>query len=358
MDFRSYHLNQILKKFEEAFLPLDVFLSGYFRAHTAIGSKDRKFLSEKIYEKIRWKGLFDYLKSDDIQPLQFLEKEEIPTHIRLSFPEAYYTIIAAAYGKEKAQEICLTSNSRAPTTVRVNSLKISREALLEKWKGLYNIVPCEHSPYGIHFLERINFYATEEFKAGFFEIQDEASQLIANLVAAKPKDHILDYCAGAGGKTLAIAPHMQNTGQIYLNDIRSSALKEARKRLNRAGIQNIQFGITPSLKGKMDWVLVDVPCSGSGTLRRNPDMKWKFNFDRLPLLQEEQRQIFNSAIQYLKPSGKIVYATCSIFPQENQEQGEYFQKTYQLKTLKQFQTLPQESGMDGFYGLVMQLSNG
>lgn len=354
MNFRQFHLHQILKKLESEPMPLDVFLSGYFRAHKAIGSKDRKFLSETIYEKIRWKGLFEYLQSDDLAPLDFLDREDIPLHIRLGFPETYYNMLAAAYGKEKAREICLASNTKAPTTIRVNALKTSREALLEKWKGLYNMKPCKNSPYGIVFPERINFYGLEEFKAGLFEVQDEASQLIASLVAAKQKDHVLDYCAGAGGKTLAFAPLMQNSGQIYLHDIRASALKEARKRLCRAGIQNVQFGLNPSQKRKMDWVLVDTPCSGSGTLRRNPDMKWKFNFNNLPALIEEQRQIFHDALQYVKPRGKIVYATCSIFPQENQEQAAYFQNTYALQPLDTFQSLPEIGGMDGFYGIVLQ----
>lgn len=366
MNFRDYHFDQILRQFEVRSLPLDVFLSGYFRHHKAIGSKDRKFLSETVYERIRWKGLFQYLykhrldssqfmyRDDDINPLDFLDKKEIPPHIRLSFPKRYYEALFQAYGREKSWEICLLCNTRAPTTLRVNPLKTSREALLSRWKDRYKISPCHRSPYGVVFSEKINFFSLLEFKKGLFEIQDEASQLIAFLVEAKPKEHILDYCAGAGGKTLAFAPSMQNKGQIYLHDIRSSALKEARKRLNRAGIQNIQFGISPALKKKMDWVLVDVPCSGSGTLRRNPDMKWKFSFDNLPNLVEEQKQIFASALEYLKPKGKIVYATCSIFPEENQEQAAYFQKTYDLKSINQFQSLPEKNGMDGFYGIVLQ----
>jgi len=354
MKFRNYHLNQIMQKFAAQRLPLDVFLSRYFRANTAIGSKDRKFLSETIYENIRWKGLFEYLKSDILKPFDFLDRTDIPTHIRVSFPEPYYHAIATAYGDEKAWDICLTSNSRAPTTIRANPLKTSRDALLERWQLLYKVTSCKRSPWGIHFSEKINFFALPEFKEGLFEIQDEASQLIARLVAAQPKSHVLDYCAGAGGKTLAFAPDMGNTGQIYLHDIRSFALKEARKRLNRAGIQNVQFGINPMLKKKMDWVLVDVPCSGSGTLRRNPDMKWRFNFENFPNLIREQREIFTEALEYLKPGGKIVYATCSIFPQENQEQAAYFQERFQLKALDQFQSLPEANGMDGFFGIVLQ----
>lgn len=354
MKFRNYHLNQIMERFEDQRLPLDVFLGRYFRAHTAIGSKDRKFLSETIYENIRWKGLFQYLNSALLNPSDFLHREDIPIHIRLSFPELYYQAIRTAYGNEKAWEICLISNSRAPTAVRANLLKTSRDALLDRWRPLYKVAACKHSLSGILFSEKINFFALPEFKEGFFEIQDEASQLIACLVAAEPKSQVLDYCAGAGGKTLAFAPGMRNTGQIYLHDIRSFALQEARKRLNRAGVQNVQFGIHPSMKKKMDWVLVDAPCSGSGTLRRNPDMKWRFNFENFPHLIREQREIFTEALEYVKPGGKIVYATCSIFPQENQEQAVYFQERFQLKALDQFQSLPEAGGMDGFFGIVLQ----
>ncbi len=121
-----------------------------------------------------------------------------------------------------------------------------------------------------------------EFKQGLFEVQDEGSQLIANLMDPTPGDQVMDYCAGSGGKTLAFAPKMQHRGQIYLHDIRPWALDEARKRLKRAGIQNAQVVLPEDpklnkLRGKMDWVLVDAPCTGSGTFRRNPDMKWKFS---------------------------------------------------------------------------------
>jgi len=177
-----------------------------------------------------------------------------------------------------------------------------------------------------------------EFKAGFFEIQDEGSQLIANHVTASPGDHILDYCAGSGGKTLAFAPKMKNKGQIYLYDIRPYTLIEAKKRLKRAGIQNAQLLDDKKLKkrglhSRMDWVLLDVPCSGTGTLRRNPDMKWKLTPETFTRLVEEQRKIFDSAFKFLKPNGKIVYATCSVFPEENEEQIATFIEKYGLKLL-------------------------
>jgi 16S rRNA C967 or C1407 C5-methylase (RsmB/RsmF family) len=165
---------------------------------------------------------------------------------------------------------------------------------------------------------------------------------------------VLDYCAGAGGKTLAFAHLLQQTGQIYLHDIRPAALQEARKRLNRAGVQNVQFSISPTLKGKMDWVIVDVPCSGTGTLRRNPDLKWKFETMDLEKLMGEQQAIFQEALSYLHPEGHIVYMTCSILPHENEHQIQYFQKTFDLEVVEIFQTLPLLNGMDGFFAAVLK----
>jgi 16S rRNA C967 or C1407 C5-methylase (RsmB/RsmF family) len=191
-----------------------------------------------------------------------------------------------------------------------------------------------------------------------FEVQDEASQLIADLVAAVPGDHVLDFCAGSGGKSLAIAPRMGCKGQLYLHDVRPAVLREAKKRLYRAGIQNAQ--ILPhdashkrSLKEVMDWVLVDAPCTGTGTLRRNPDMKWKFEESTLNRLIDEQRSIFREALNFVKPKGKIVYATCSVLPMENEWQAEFFEQNFGLKRLEpSFSSSPKKGGMDGFFGVV------
>jgi 16S rRNA C967 or C1407 C5-methylase (RsmB/RsmF family) len=155
---------------------------------------------------------------------------------------------------------------------------------------------------------------------------------------------------------------MEKKGQIYLYDIRNHALLQAKKRLKRAGIQNAQFLDKEKLKKKgllqrMDWVLLDVPCSGSGTLRRNPDMKWRFDPEMVDRLVIQQREIFDQAIKYLAPQGKIVYATCSVLPEENQEQIGYFLKKYSLKLADlPFFTFPQQDGMDGFFAAVLTRS--
>ena len=212
---------------------------------------------------------------------------------------------------------------------------------------------------GIQFQQKANFFAMEEFKEGLFEIQDEGSQLLADLIAANPQQKVLDYCAGSGGKTLGFAHKLRGKGQIYLYDIRPLALKQAKKRLLRAGIQNAQLILNDKqwkpLKKSMDWILLDVPCSGSGTLRRNPDLKWKFKADQMGTLIQEQRNIFEKSLPYLKRGGSIVYSTCSLFQEENEKQIEYFLEHFPFELDGEPSCwLPQKGGRDGFFGAVLK----
>lgn len=373
--FREFHLFNILHQSEAEGLPLDRYLSDYFRNNKALGSKDRAYIAETIYGMVRWKGLLDYLSSkpvswekrleiySTIDPLKHQKNESIPQNIRVSFPEPLFNHFVESHGLEEAIEICLICNTPAPTTVRINTLKSTRDEVLELWGKDYQVTPCRYSENGITFLKKINLFGLPEFKQGIFEVQDEGSQLLAGLVKAAPGELVMDYCSGSGGKTLAFAPNMKGSGQIYLHDIRPFALQEARNRLKRAGIQNAQTILfdNPNLKKikkKMDWVLADVPCSGTGTLRRNPDMKWKFKDESLEKLLGQQRHIFEKALSYMKPEGRIVYSTCSIFQEENQHQMEHFLKTYNLEVEGEvFQTLPSYGGMDGFFGVVMKRAN-
>ncbi len=372
ISFREYHLFTLLEAYEKQALPLDLFINSYFRSHKALGSKDRGFIAETAYALIRWLALLDYLS---VKPLswesryqtyqnlnieQIQRQEEIPLFIRVSFPESLFNLIVTSYGIEKAMELCQISNTPAPTTIRVNTLKVTRQALIQRWEKHYSISPTLFSPNGIIFHKKINFFELPEFKEGLFEIQDEGSQLLAYLIQAKPGDQVMDYCAGSGGKTLAFAPFMQHTGQIYIHDIRSYALQEARKRLKRAGIQNGQLLVSTSshlakLKKKMNWVMVDAPCTGTGTLRRNPDMKWKFTEETLFRLIGQQRIIFEKALSFMHPEGRIVYGTCSLLKDENQSQVDHFLKMYHLSIEGEvFQSLPTKDGMDGFFGVVLK----
>lgn len=384
LPFRQHHIIIIMEDYDDQSLPLDLFIGNYFREHKALGAKDRAEIAETVYGMIRWKSLIDYAYQTNLPPnskdyppnweqrfevysqpsfSDLKSNEEIPPHIRLSFPKLLFDLIENTHGLEKAIEICGISNTAAPTTVRINTMKTSRDEMLSKWKNFHNVIPCPMASNGISFDRRISFSAMPEFREGLFEIQDEGSQLLADLVQAEPGQLVLDYCAGAGGKTLAFAPRMQNKGQIFLHDIRKHALEDCRKRLKRAGIQNAQVAYAEDpklkkLKKNMDWVLVDAPCTGTGTLRRNPDMKWKIDDAMLTRLLGQQRTIFEKALSFLKPNGHIVYATCSVLKQENREQMNHFMKTYNLEVVGDiFESNPVRGGMDGFFGVVLKKTN-
>lgn len=372
--FRDYHLLTLLSEFENSKLPLDLFISLYFKENKALGSKDRAYISDTLYMIIRYLGLLNKLLENPTweKRLELLKKlhpidEKVFLKLQLfdqvSFPENLFNLISQSYGQEKAVELCKICNTKAPTTIRVNTLKIDRESLLKQWMSKFSITPCHHSDTGIIFLEKIHFFSLPEFKMGYFEIQDEASQLVSNLIDIDEGSLVLDYCAGAGGKSLAIAPKMKGKGQLFLHDIRKKALLDAKERLRRAGVQNYQILFADDtqklkkLKKRIDHVFVDAPCSGSGTLRRNPDMKWRFKEEDLKALVGEQRNIFEKALSFLGASGTIVYATCSLLNEENENQVEHFIKTYNLEVIKTFKSLPTLNGMDGFYAACFKRRN-
>lgn len=375
--FRKKHALILLDLLDASKLPLDTAMSKYFRAHKSLGSKDRFAISQRIYALKRWQGAIDtQLKGpisweDRLAAIENIEletvtkNESLPPHQRASFPKKLYSLIENSLGKSLAFQVALDSNMRAPLFIRANLLKTSRESLIEKLseEGV-RVRPSERVSSAIEILQKVQFFSLNAFKEGLFEVQDENSQKVADCVLASPGDIVLDYCAGSGGKALAIAPRLKGKGQLYLHDIRIRALDEAKKRLSRAGIQNAQRLAPdhPQLKklvGQVDWTLVDAPCSGTGTLRRNPDLKWKFDPDRFEKLLCEQREIFKSALKFVRPRGHIVYATCSILKEENADQTAYFLKQYSdlfgLKLISEMQTYPKPHEGDGLYAAVFSV---
>lgn len=354
LPFRDFHTLQILEAFKKESAPLDLFMSRYFRAHKSLGSSDRAVIAENVYSTVRWWGL----------NANFLQVKDLKRPLAESMPAELFALLESRFGHKRAEELAQALVLQAPTTIRANLLKITREALLARLQERFDLRPCLISPAGLVFAKKTNFFILPEFKEGLFEVQDEASQLVADQVMAKPGDHVLDYCSGSGGKSLAIAPRLQGRGQLYLHDVRRAILSQAKKRLARAGIQNVQMihhdenKRLKCLKGHMDWVLADVPCTGTGTMRRNPDMKWRFTSMSLQNLIIEQRAIFDEALSFLKPQGRIVYATCSLLPDENEWQKEYFLAHHPLRVVKEpLITFPASGAMDGFYAVVFERTN-
>ena len=212
-------------------------------------------------------------------------------------------------------------------------------------------------------IERANVFKTEVFKKGAFEVQDASSQLVAEFLDVKPGMKVVDTCAGAGGKTLHIAAIMENKGQIVAMDIYESKLKKLKIRAKRNGVHNIDLKVLDSTKPikklyeKADRVLIDAPCSGLGVLRRNPDSKWKLKPEFIEDIKKVQEEVLQKYASMVKPGGKLVYATCSILPSENEKQIEIFLKSesgQKFKLVKDQSILAHKSGYDGFYMALLE----
>lgn len=372
LNFRSYHTLQILELYDKSSIALDSLIRGYLKKNKAIGSKDRNQICKNIYSIIRNLSLIDSALTSPItwqKRLEFLpllssiSTKDLPVHIKYSCPKWLYEILHFSMDQKTLEDYLATSLTEAPLTIRANLIKIDKDSLFDLLKKEFAVVSCELSDTGLKFFKREPVTSNNLFKQGLFEIQDEASQLACQLVQTAPGDHILDFCAGAGGKSLAIAPKLQGKGTLYLHDIRHNAIQEAKKRCERAGIHNVQYfdkhkPLPVHLHKKMDWVIVDVPCSGTGTFRRNPDLKWKLTKQDLEALVQEQKNIFSQALLFLKPGGFIMYSTCSVLKQENQDQVEDFIKSYGLKKWGPDLVLfPQINGHDGFFASILQLDD-
>jgi 16S rRNA (cytosine967-C5)-methyltransferase len=285
-----------------------------------------------------------------------------------SFPTWFVERISAEYGGGEVESILQSLNAEAPIVLRTNTLLIKdRDALVEELQQEgFESTPSALAPDALLLPRRLNVMGTKAFKRGAFEIQDEASQMVAPLaVDGITKLKVLDACAGAGGKTLHIAALMQNRGEIFATDVDPYKLEELKKRVRRSTAQNVRI-IMPNVRetelakkhGWFDIVVLDVPCTGSGTLRRNPSIKWVLTESMLNELVQKQRDILEDALAYVRPGGILLYATCSILKEEGEDQLTWLESTHpgEFFLERSLRTRPDIEGCDGFYAAKLRKS--
>ena len=365
------------------------------------GSTDRKFVAETIYEIVRWKRLYAEIAEvkepytrDDIWRIfavwavlrgitlpDWKYFENTPARrikgrfdeltktrkFKEAIPDWIDELGVKELGEETWSKEIAAQNQPAQVILRVNTLKTTREKLHAILMDLdiETILPSDY-PDALILKERANVFLTDAFKEGLFEVQDASSQLVAPLLDVQPGMRVVDTCAGAGGKTLHLASLMQNKGQIIAMDIYESKQKQLKIRAKRNAAFNIEYRIIDGTKTikklheKADRVLIDAPCSGLGVLKRNPDSKWKLQPEFVENIRQVQQQVLQDYSKILKPGGKLVYATCSILPSENQDQ---IQKFLQSEAGKDFEfvedhkILSHQSGFDGFYMALLHRKN-
>lgn len=362
--------------------PLAVILKDWGNANRYAGSGDRNAVGNLVHDSLRVKassawlmgcrddaavtgravvlGMLRRLRGMDVsaiaalcsgerfapEPLTEAERAALeansldgaPFPVLGDYPEWLEPSLAAAFGESRLAEGQAMA-SRAPVDLRVNALKLIRLKALEAL-GHLNPEPTPISPLGLRLLPnadgRVPHIQSEPaFLKGAVEVQDEGSQLVSLLVGAEPGMQILDLCAGGGGKTLAMASEMNNKGQIFATDSDQRRLAPIHDRLTRAGVRNVQVrtprnGVMPldDLAGKLDLVLVDAPCTGTGTWRRHPDAKWRMRPNSLAQRVDEQRAVLDHAASFVKPGGRLVYVTCSLLDEENGAQVAAFRERH------------------------------
>lgn len=356
------------------------------------GSRDRKFIAEQVYGMVRWWRRDWYLLGENPSfqagslirlwgVHQLMGKQDLPDWselrgvilqpekmaqlknlraVRESIPDWLDQEGESQMGR-RWDAILKSLNEPAPVDLRVNTL---RATVVEVRSSLENDVimtdVISDTDSGLTLRERKNVFATESFKKGLFEVQDRASQLVAPFMQLEPGFRVVDACAGAGGKSLHMAALMKNKGKILSLDIHGWKLKELKKRAARGGIDVIETRVIESSKvikrieGSADRVLLDVPCSGFGVLRRNPDTKWKLESEKLEQIRDQQRQILLDYANIAKVGGKLVYSTCSFLPSENEAQVTWFlENTKGWELEEQMRVDPDQGRGDGFFAARM-----
>jgi 16S rRNA (cytosine967-C5)-methyltransferase len=401
---RLGHVERALFELLKFARPADQALSAYFRSHRHLGQQDRAFIAETAFAVLRRKRSLEAAAgsaaprdlaiaalvrvfglsgraldrdADLAARVKAFAGRELPAAVQADLPDWLWERLVGAYGGPEAAAIAQSLLGPAPLDLRVNLEKLARAEAVAQLA--LECAPTALSPAGIRLKGKPAINRSPLFLAGAVEVQDEGSQLLAYLVAPRRGEMIADFCAGAGGKTLALSMLMHGTGRIYAMDVSQKRLRELAPRAARAGISNVHPVVLASesdvrakrLAGKLDRVLVDAPCSGFGTLRRNPDLKWRHDAAAVAELAAKQARILNAAAKLLKPGGRLVYATCSILPEENEGVVDAFAaghpefkalscaellKTQRipLDTGERLRLWPHRHGTDGFFAAAYE----
>ncbi len=401
--------------------PADVKLSEFFRNNRDLGTKERAFVAESVYGVLRrlrflstvtandendpddarklvlaWMLRIQGMSIQKITPMlseQQIEwahtikaksTENMPLAVQADVRDWLWDKLVAQYGESEALTIARSMHESATLDLRVNTIKATRDEVMAKFiaentSGETNITKTPYSPIGLRMPLRLNISRHVLFTEGQIEVQDEGSQILAHLVAPKRGMMVADFCAGAGGKTLAMGALMRNSGRLYAFDISAKRLHSLGQRLKRSGLSNLNAQSIsnendPKLKrlnGKFDRVLVDAPCTGLGTLRRNPDLKWRQTPQDLAELTVKQANILARAARLTKAGGRLVYSTCSLLKDENEQIAEGFLATHpdfkllnaaeiltqqqiNLDTGPYLKLLPHLHNTDGFFAAVFE----
>jgi 16S rRNA (cytosine967-C5)-methyltransferase len=404
------HAQELLGAIRASSKPADSLIDSFFRSHKYLGSHDRRFIAESIYgtlrhlrrcEVILFQALGDtdlkinaedghlllvvtYLAAfgkDKIIVADIIPKlsspklkervpdllagmhREIPLSennpierlgIQYSYPDWMVQKVVDQFGAEEAGRILESLNEPAPLTLRVNVLKTTvDQCIAELAKQDIQATKTKYSPVGLQIAKRLNVFSLKAFQDGLFEMQDEGSQILPILVDPKPTAKVLDACAGAGGKSLGFAALMKNRGEIYASDTNGYRLKELKKRSRRAGAFNIRpvevenlSDLADKYTGYFDIVFVDAPCSGLGTIRRNPGMKWSVTEETVREVSGKQAAILGQCANLVKPHGRLIYATCTLLKEENEDVVMGFLTKNPKFSLKIPETMLAQAGLD------------
>lgn len=403
------HAAAVLSKLLEFSAPADDALSRYFREHHELGPQERAFVAESAFAVLRRRRSLEAAAGSSApealvaaaamrvlgfsaralqgmvdealaQRIRAFRPDALPAAVRADLPDWLWHKLAAEHGEAVALDVAHGMLNPAPLDLRVNLARTDREKVHARLllDGIESR-PTPYSPAGLRVTGKPAINRHPLFRDGLVEVQDEGSQLLAWLLAPRRGEMVADYCAGAGGKTLAIAMLMRGTGRVYAMDVSARRLGMLGPRVARAAVTSVHAlalsgdndARAKRLAGKLDRVLVDAPCSGFGTLRRNPDLKWRHDAAAIAQLAEKQRAILGAASRLVKPGGRLIYATCSILREENEEVADAFQAAHPefaplacnellaeqripLDTGPRLRLWPHVHGTDGFFAAALQ----